>query len=262
VAKKSSSSAAPNAVAAARAGARGFDAAKFWAGAKSLAGTVAIFLLLRTFLLEAYRIPSGSMVPAMLIGDWLFVNKLVYGPHVPFTDINLPGYQEPRRDEIVVFVSPPQVDQPWDPTPTLVKRLVGLGGDTLYMRDGQLYIDGIAHRLPAPGPRPPYADPNYVSELFAWQQAHEVHGTRFGEPPAQPTLDSWGPLVVPPGYLFMLGDARYDSKDSRYWGLVPRQNVRGRPMFVYYSWKANGESDRPLPWLTDIRWGRIGHRFK
>ena len=84
-----------------------------------------------------------------------------------------------------------------------------------------------------------------------------LRGSRFGEPAATPTLDDWGPLVVPANRLFMLGDNRYDSKDGRYWGFVPRENVRGRPVFVYYSYRAD-DSDRPLPFLTDIRWGRIG----
>ncbi|OLD43685.1 MAG: signal peptidase I, partial [Gemmatimonadetes bacterium 13_1_40CM_2_60_3] len=82
--------------------------------------------------------------------------------------------------------------------------------------------------------------------------------SRFGPAPAQPTHDNWGPLVVPPGKLFMMGDSRYNSKDSRYWGFVPRENVRGKPLFVYYSYNAD-DSDRPLPMLTDIRWSRIGH---
>ena len=85
----------------------------------------------------------------------------------------------------------------------------------------------------------------------------ELKGSRFGEPPALPTLDDWGPLVVPSNHLFMLGDNRYDSKDGRYWGFVPRENVRGRPVFVYYSYNAD-DSDRALPFITDIRWGRIG----
>jgi signal peptidase I len=82
-------------------------------------------------------------------------------------------------------------------------------------------------------------------------------GSRFGEPASIITLDDWGPLVVPAGHLFMLGDNRYDSKDGRYWGFVPRANVRGRPVFVYYSYHAD-DSDRPLPFITDIRWSRIG----
>ena len=115
----------------------------WWENTKAVLVTLAFFLVFRTFLLEAYRIPSGSMIPTLLIGDWLFVNKLAYGPHVPFTEINLPGYAEPRRGDVIVFKSPTQVDQPEDPNPTLVKRCVAIAGDTVYMRGSLLHINGV-----------------------------------------------------------------------------------------------------------------------
>jgi signal peptidase I len=227
---------------------------------KGFAGVIIIFLLVRAFLVEAYRIPSGSMKPTLQVGDWLFVNKLVYGPHVPFTHYKLPGYRTPQHGDIVVFESPYQADEAAignDPRPTLVKRLVGVGGDTLYMRNGVLYINGVAQPSDYTyknAVKPPDApDP-----LFAWQKAVTLQSSRFGPPPMPITHDNWGPIVVPPNHLFMMGDNRYDSKDSRYWGFVPLANVRGRPMFVYYSYNAE-DSDRPLPGLTDIRWSRIGH---
>ena len=229
---------------------------KTWENVKSLATTVALFLLIRAFLIEAYRIPSESMVPALLVGDWLFVNKLRFGPNIPFTNVNLPGYAEPLRHDIVVFKSPNQIDQPEDPNPTLVKRIVGMPGDTLYMRSAKLFVNGIAQSEPYAEESEPGADE--VSPLFDWQKNYSLAASRFGPAPEQPTHDNWGPLVVPPAHYFMMGDNRYNSKDSRYWGLVPRTNIRGRPMFVYYSWNAV-DSDRPLPALTDIRWGRIGH---
>ena len=239
-----------------------FAPKKWWDGFKSIAGTIAIFLILRTFLVEAYRIPSGSMIPALLIGDWLFVNKLVYGPHVPFTSINLPGYAEPKRGDVVVFMSPLQIDQPEDPNPTLVKRLVGMPGDTIYMRDAVLYVDGIAQTLGYTSPEQTKGDGTLTDPLFDWQHAFEASKTRFGEPPLQPTHDNWGPLVIPAKRFLMMGDNRYDSKDGRYWGLVPRENMRGRPMFVYYSFVPSSESDRPVSFISDIRWGRLGHWIK
>ena len=233
-----------------------------WENFKSILGALAIFLVLRAFLVEAYRIPSGSMIPALLVGDWLFVNKAIYGAHIPFSRASLPAYREPKRGDVVVFVSPYQADEASrgaDPTPTLVKRLVGTPGDTLYMRDGLLYVNGIAQRqgfgadtTPEPGLA------NSVDPLFDWQKKVGLKSSRFGAAPAQPTHDNWGPLVVPQRRLFMMGDSRYNSKDSRYWGFVPRENVRGKPLFVYYSYNAD-DSDRPLPMLTDIRWSRIGH---
>jgi signal peptidase I len=231
-----------------------------WENIKGIVGAVVLFLFLRTFLVEAYRIPSPSMVPALLVGDWLFVNKLVYGPHIPFTRINLPGYSDPKRYEIAVFVSPNQIDQQEDPTPTLVKRIVGLPGDTLYMRNARLFVNGEEQKQ-GYGDESPVGDPNEVSFLFDWQKKYALTSSRFGPAPEQPTHDNWGPLVIPPAYYFMMGDNRYQSKDSRYWGIVPRENFRGRPMFVYYSWNQD-DSDRPLPFITDIRWGRIFHRIR
>jgi len=239
--------------------------ARLWENFKSIAGALAIFLILRAFLVEAYRIPSGSMIPTLLVGDWLFVNKAIFGAHIPFSRANLPAYRDPRRGDVVVFVSPYQSDEAArgnDPTPTLVKRLVGVAGDTLYMRNGLLYVNGIAQRqgfgvnaqvVPEIANAP---DP-----LFEWQTRAGLKSSRFGAAPAQPTHDNWGPLVVPRRNLFMMGDSRYNSKDSRYWGFVPRENVRGKPLFVYYSYNAD-DSDRPLPMLTDIRWSRIGHWIK
>lgn len=218
------------------------------------------FIFLRTFIIEAYRIPSGSMIPTLLVGDWLFVNKLVYGPHIPFTNSHLPGFREPRRGDVVVFRSPPQSDQPWDPNPTLVKRLVGEPGDTLMMRKGVLYQNGAKSmwNFPAPDSTQIF---DSVDPLFDWQKYAGLKQSRFGAAPEQPTHDNWGPIVVPPGHFFMMGDSRYNSKDSRYWSFVPRENIRGQPMFVYYAYNAD-DSDKPLPFITDIRWSRIGHRIK
>ena len=241
---------------------------RLWENVKSLLGAVLIYLVIKTFLVEAYRIPSGSMIPTLLVGDWLFVNKLVYGPTIPFTNTQLPGYSDPKRSDVVVFVSPPQIDQPEDPTPTLVKRLVGMPGDTIYMRAGLLHVNGIPQRQGFAMQNNP-RNPDETSPLFTWQHRIEVHGSRFGDPPATPTHDEWGPLLIPPRFYFMMGDNRYCSKDSRYWGIVPRENLRGRPLFVYYSYRPSSTgdspecnadtSDRPVSFITDIRWGRIGH---
>ena len=142
-------------------------------------------------------------------------------------------------------------------------------GDTLYMRDGLLYLE--RHRAAAGLRRDELrrATTTLVDPDFDWQHTIEVKSSRFGAPPAQPTLGNWGPLVIPADHYFMMGDNRYCSKDSRYWGVVPRENVRGRPLFVYYSYVpgpgdddrrcAGQVSDRPVPFITDIRWSRIGH---
>ena len=242
---------------------------------RAFLGTVLIFLVIRAFLVEAFRIPSGSMIPTLLVGDWLFVNKLVYGPHVPFTSVSLPGYAEPKRNDVVVFESPVQPDET-EQQPTLVKRLVAVPGDTILMRKAQLYVNGVPQRLPfaqrvTPSDQLDTPLPD-VPQQFDWKSL-ALHGSRFdaifGPAPAHPSLDTWGPFVVPARRYFMMGDNRYCSKDSRFWGLVPRENLRGRPIFVYYSYRQPDEasradcrfdeSDRPLPFITDIRWGRIGH---
>lgn len=256
------------------ANARGKKASKssrvtvLWENVKSLAGAVLIYLVINTFLIAAYRIPSGSMIPTLLIGDWLFVNKAVYGPHIPFTNSHLPSFSEPRRGEVIVFESPYQADEAAegrDATPTLVKRMVGMPGDTLYMRRGLLYVNGVAQRQGfgiVSQPTLASSHPGEVSVLFDWQHKIELKQSRFGAAPAQPQLDDWGPLLIPSGHYFMMGDSRYESKDSRYWGIVPRENVRGRPSFVYYSYRSGSETDRPLSFITDIRWGRIGTRIR
>ena len=243
-----------------------------WENVKSLAGAVLIYLVIKIFLMEAFRIPSGSMIPTLMVGDWLFVNKLAYGPHIPFTKIHLPGYRTPQSGDVVVFVSPYQADEAargLDPTPTLVKRLVGTPGDTLYMREGMLFRNGVEQPQSAAAQQN-WKGPDSAEPAFAWQKSIEVKGTRFGDPATTPRHDHWGPLVVPADNYFMMGDNRYCSKDGRYWGLVPKDNLRGRPMFVYYSYRTSQApdetpdcnpdiTDRVLPFITDIRWGRIGH---
>lgn len=239
-----------------------------WENLKSLAGAVVIYLVIRTLFVEAFRIPSGSMIPTLLVGDWLFVNKLAYGPTIPFTNAHLPGYTNPKHGDVMVFVSPYQADNAPDFTPTLVKRLIGMPGDTLHMRDGQLYLNGIPQRQGFAASNPS-GDNSQTNADFDWQHKYEITGSRFGAPPAQLTLGNWGPLVVPPNHYFMMGDNRYCSKDSRYWGVVPRDNVRGRPLFIYYSYvpgpddqsdACSGQvSDRPISFITDIRWSRLGH---
>jgi signal peptidase I, bacterial type len=241
-----------------------------WENFKSLLGAVLIYLFVKTLFVEAFRIPSGSMIPTLLVGDWLFVNKLAYGPTIPFTNSHLPGYTDPKHNDVVVFVSPYQADNAPDFTPTLVKRLIGMPGDTLYMRDGQLYLDGVAQKQPFSGNWK--GDGTATSADFDWQHKVEIKGSRFGAPPTQPTLDNWGPLLIPPNHYFMMGDNRYCSKDSRYWGIVPKENVRGRPLFVYYSYvpgpsaedgPCSGQiSDRALPFISNIRWTRIGHPIR
>jgi signal peptidase I len=226
----------------------------------SVLPVLAIVLGTRQLLAEAYRIPSGSMEPTLLVGDWLFVNKLRLGPHIPFTSHNLPGYARPKRGDVTVFISPPQDERirisPEQVSPTLVKRIVGVGGDTLLMRDGQLSVNGTV--VPSPNA---FALPDSVADepqaIFEWQHHIEIRNSRFGPPVPAPSLHEWGPLVVPSGTFFMMGDNRDNSVDSRYYGPVPRANLRGVPMFVYYSYDPESGVDY-FRAVTSIRWRRLG----
>src|SRR4051812_1198696 len=166
-----------------------------WENFKSLAGAVAIYLVVKTLFVEAFRIPSGSMIPTLLVGDWLFVNKLAYGPTIPFTNTHLPGYTSPKHQDVVVFESPYQADNAPDYTPTLVKRLIGMPGDTLYMRHAVLYPNALAQRQGFASNNPP-GDPNATADNFKWLRDSALKNTRFGAAPEQPTLGNWGPIAI------------------------------------------------------------------
>ena len=209
---------------------------------------VVLFLLIRTFLLEAFQIPSGSMERTLLAGDFLFVNKAVYGAQIPGTSARLPGFGTPRRGDVIVFAYPK------DPTLNYVKRVVGVGGDTLAMQAGALYVNG-ARQVESYVQRIDSL-PDTVSPDFSWQAAYLVDNSRDSRARYHATRDGWGPLVVPAGKYFTLGDNRDNSHDSRYWGFVDMTAVKGRPLLVYFSYDRSTQD--PLPWLTDIRWSRLG----
>jgi signal peptidase I len=222
-----------------------------WEWAKILAVSIVLFFFLRTFFVEAFKIPSGSMEGTLLVGDFLLVNKLAYGAEVPFTHVRLPRIRQPQRGDVIVF------EYPENPAMTFVKRLVGLPGDTLEMHDGQLIRNGKALKEPYVLHTEPDIDP--APEEFRWQRDYLVK-TANATVGYHPSRNNWGPLVVPPGNYFVLGDNRDNSLDSRYWGFVPDSLVRGRPVFVYYSY-APDSADR-LAWVRAIRWSRLGERVR
>jgi signal peptidase I len=213
---------------------------------RSLIVPVALFLVLRTFVVEAFHIwPSGSMERTLLIGDFLFVNKALYGAEVPVLHRRLPGLREPERLDLVIFES---VDEPGL---TVVKRIVGVPGDTLAMRNNVLHRNGTA-RNELYVQHVPFGAEQVDPRMRDSQLPHYV-----GPNPAayRPTSWNWGPIVVPPDSFFVMGDNRDDSYDSRYWGMLGRDRIRGAPFLVYFSYDRNGPL--PLPILTAIRWGRI-----
>jgi len=226
-----------------------------WEWTKSIAVALVLFLFVRTFMVEAFQIPTASMENTLLVGDFLLVNKMVYGAEIPGVDLQLPGFETPRRGDVVVFEPPPGAHQP--PHTNYVKRIVGVGGDTLAMRHAQLFVNGVA--IDEPYAKGIGRVGDVPSASFAWQREYLVK-RRPGKP-YLPTRDNWGPLYVPQGAFFVLGDNRSNSEDSRYWGFVPRTSIHGRPMIVYYSYDRRRDP-ATMPWLTEIRWNRILHSIK
>ena len=214
---------------------------------RSLGMALVLFLIIRTFLLEAFQIPSGSMERTLLAGDFLFVNKAVYGAQIPGTNARLPRFNTPHRGDVIVFAYPK------DPSLSYVKRVIGVGGDTVEMRLGQVFVNGHALEEPYVQRMDPLHDQS--DREFNWQREYVLRGgderRRY-----HPTRDTWGPLRVPLGRYFVLGDNRDNSADSRYWGFVDESAVKGRPLVVYFSYD-RGTRDA-FPWLTEIRWSRLG----
>ena len=217
-----------------------------WDWAKSVVIAFALFLVIRGFAVEAFKVPTSSMENTLLVGDFLLVNKAVYGWEIPWLGARLSGFREPQRGDVIVF-SPPH-----EPEKNYVKRLVGLPGDTLEMHDKLLHRNG----LPVAEPYVHYIDRagDAVHPGMGWQSYHLIASTRRGY---HPSRDNWGPLVVPKGQYFVLGDNRDNSEDSRYWGFVDRESIRGRPWLVYYSF--DPAVAVTSPWMRAVRWRRVGH---
>lgn len=221
-----------------------------WEWAKSIQLAIILFLLVRAFVVEAFKIPSGSMEGTLLVGDFLLVNKMAYGAEVPFTGKHLPSLREPALGDVVVF------QWPEDPTKNFVKRLVGLPSDVIEMRGGVLFRNGERQLEDYAVRHEPDLDPGGAD--FRWQRdylAPDLDVRRY-----RPSRNNWGPLVVPPDHYFVLGDNRDNSLDSRYWGFVPDSLVRGTPIFVYYSYSP--DSGAALDWLTRVRWQRLGELIR
>ena len=212
---------------------------------KSLIMALVLFFLIRTFLVQTYVITSGSMERTLLEGDMLVVNRLAIGPRIPGTQIRIPGYSTPRRGDVLVFDPHHEVDM------MLVKRLLGLPGDTLEMRNAALLLNH--ERLDEPYLNGVRRQDDRSPDM-AWQLDHLVAGVDRDR--YVPSRHDWGPIVVPDGYYFMLGDNRDESLDSRYWGLLEAWRIEGRVLFKYFSY--NRGSYRSFPALREIRWGRIG----
>lgn len=218
-----------------------------WELVKTVFVGFVLFMILRTFLVQTFRITSGSMEETLLVGDFLVLSKSAYGATLPGTDVKLPGYTSPTRGDVVVFRGH---HEPID----LVKRLVGLPGDTLEMRDGVLLINGaqrdevyVQHTDPEGDGFHPWME---------WQSEYLVDSV--DEAAYRPTRDDWGPIVVPSDRYFVLGDNRDQSLDSRYWGFVTPEELKGKAVVLYFSF--DRDAIGPLPFFSQVRWKRVGDR--
>jgi signal peptidase I len=194
--------------------------------AEALGVALLLALAIRTFVVQAFKIPSGSMLPTLEIGDHILVNKFLYGPRleIPLTQISLgqlPGIRRPVAGDVVVFIWPK------DRSKDFIKRVVATEGQTVEVRDRQVFIDGK-----------PWDDP---------------HATWVAQPRrtagAGGAGDNYGPYAVPKDHVFVMGDNRDQSYDSRFWGPVPIADIKGRALVIYWSW------DGPDRW---VRWDRLG----
>ena len=193
---------------------------KIWDWTKSILIALIFALFIRAFIVQAYKIPSGSMIPTLLIGDYLLVNKLAYGIRNPIKNDFIYFRKLPERQEIVVFTYP--LNKKLD----FIKRVIGLPGDTVEIVNKKVYVNGKLLKEP------------YV---------------QFNDPEIYPKevspRDNYGPVKVPPGYIFVLGDNRDQSYDSRFWGFVPINYLKGKALIIYFSWDSKN---------FRIRFNRIG----
>ncbi|WP_263367423.1 signal peptidase I [Edaphobacter bradus] len=235
----------------------------------SICSVLAIGLFVMTFIFQNFEIPSASMVKTLLIGDHVLVDRTSLAPPAkwaPFVH-----YRDVRRGDIIVFL------KPGEPDLFLVKRTIGLPGDHLHLRNGIVYLNGVAQNEPQAGKPVADGDPqheyNPYRDDFPSVPPDTMYGVTATWQYELPNNIKDGDLVVPPGKVFAMGDNRTESLDSRYWGFVPRENIVGRPMFVYWSFETPADQinkqsmgDR-LSFMTHIlvhifdqtRWNRTLH---
>ncbi len=181
---------------------------------------VLLALFIRAFVVQAFKIPSGSMLDTLQIGDHILVNKFIYGVKLPFSDIVIIPIKHPQREDIIVFKFPE------DPRKDFIKRVIGVPGDVIEIKDKRLYVN---HQL--------------------FERDYAIHKDSRILPGNVQPRDNFGPITVPEGKLFVMGDNRDQSYDSRFWGFVDYKAVKGKAFIIYWSWDKNN---------FDVRWKRIG----
>jgi signal peptidase I len=220
---------------------------------ESIIIAVILALFIRTFVVQAFKIPTGSMENNLLIGDHLLVNKFVLGPTISPIERTLLPIGTIRRRDVLVFKYPEEPDRDF------IKRVIGLPGETVEVREKKVYIDGSPLEEP-------YA--HYLTPAADESQYHEV--TSFD------VRERYGPVTVPPNQYFMMGDNRDNSQDSRYWGFLPRENIKGRALIIYWSYESDrqdyqeqgaGATIRGLAsvfthFFTRTRWDRMLHQIR
>lgn len=189
--------------------------------AESIIIAVILALIIRTFVVQAFKIPSGSMEDTLAIGDHILVSKFIYGTKIPFTDGRLLKIRDPQRGDVIVF------EYPEDPSKDFIKRVIGLPGDEIQVVMKTVYVNGKPFKIP-----------------------QEVHKENEVIPAAQNPRDNFGPFKVPAGSYFVMGDNRDRSYDSRFWGVVRNERIKGLAFIKYWSW--DREKFR-------VRWGSIGN---
>ncbi len=204
---------------------------------ESICVAVILAIFARTFIVQAFKIPTGSMENNLLIGDHLLVNKFVFGPTLSDLERRLLPMDAIERGDVVVF------KYPEEPERDFIKRVIGLPGETLELRNKKVYINGA-----------PLEEP-YVHYLFPPAPEGSAEGLTDYDVRVR-----YGPVTVPPDHFFMMGDNRDNSQDSRYWGFMPRAYVKGKALFVYWSFDAE-PADGSSQFFSGTRWGRILHQI-
>jgi len=220
---------------------------------ESIVVAVAIALLLRSFVIEAFQIPSGSMIPTLEIGDHIFVSKFAYALEIPIWQKKILSWHEPQRGDVIVFRYPLGTETDY------IKRVVGLPGDKVEVRHNEVFINGKPMSRELVDPRFKYHDTfDRTGEL--WLEHLDNHGHKALHQPQQ--LTNFAPVIVPARSVFVMGDNRDNSNDSRVWGTVRYELIKGRALIVWWSrdpdrggWSPSGIAD----WFASIRFRRFFH---